>query len=125
MWTSFIFQASDLHIDFCPPDQLKQKPAVKDLVFGKTFTDHMLKIYYNDQTGWGKPRISPLQDIRLHPAAKVLHYSVEVRLIMIYMILMILRFLVVKTCIVLYIVLLFFSSLILFRFDCCYRYLEI
>ncbi|XP_042232429.1 branched-chain-amino-acid aminotransferase, cytosolic-like isoform X2 [Homarus americanus] len=71
------FKASDLHIDFCPPEQLKSKPAVKDLVFGRNFTDHMLKIYYNDQSGWGKPRITPLQDLRLHPAAKVLHYAVE------------------------------------------------
>ncbi|XP_071522471.1 branched-chain-amino-acid aminotransferase, cytosolic isoform X5 [Panulirus ornatus] len=71
------FKASDLHIEFCPPEQLKRKPAVKDLVFGRNFTDHMLKIYYNDKSGWGQPRITPLQDLRLHPAAKVLHYSVE------------------------------------------------
>nr|XP_053630552.1 branched-chain-amino-acid aminotransferase, cytosolic-like [Cherax quadricarinatus] len=71
------FKASELHIDFCPPDQLKSKPAVKDLVFGRNFTDHMLKIYYSDKSGWGKPRITPLQELRLHPAAKVLHYAVE------------------------------------------------
>ncbi|KAK3893273.1 hypothetical protein Pcinc_002906 [Petrolisthes cinctipes] len=71
------FKASDLQIDFCPPENLKMKPAVKDLVFGRSFTDHMLKIFYTDQSGWGQPRITPLQDLRLHPAAKVLHYSVE------------------------------------------------
>ncbi|XP_050732142.1 branched-chain-amino-acid aminotransferase, cytosolic-like [Eriocheir sinensis] len=37
----------------------------------------MLKIYYTRDSGWGAPRITPLQDLRLHPAAKVLHYSVE------------------------------------------------
>ncbi|XP_069193336.1 branched-chain-amino-acid aminotransferase, cytosolic-like isoform X2 [Procambarus clarkii] len=71
------FKASEVHIDFCPPEQLKSKPAVKDLVFGRHFTDHMLKISYTDTSGWGKPRITPLQDLRLHPAAKVLHYAVE------------------------------------------------
>ncbi|XP_063852257.1 LOW QUALITY PROTEIN: branched-chain-amino-acid aminotransferase, cytosolic-like [Scylla paramamosain] len=71
------FKASDLQIDFCRPEQLRSKPPVKELLFGKSFTDHMLKIYYTKDSGWGAPRIMPLQDLRLHPAAKVLHYSVE------------------------------------------------
>lgn len=74
-------QASDLQIEFCTPDQLKKKPAVSDLVFGRHFTDHMLEIYWDDKAGWGQPRITPFHDLRLHPAAKVLHYAVEVSLI--------------------------------------------
>ncbi|XP_027229757.1 branched-chain-amino-acid aminotransferase, cytosolic [Penaeus vannamei] len=71
------FKASDLQIEFCTPDQLKKKPAVSDLVFGRHFTDHMLEIYWDDKAGWGQPRITPFHDLRLHPAAKVLHYAVE------------------------------------------------
>ncbi|XP_064082305.1 branched-chain-amino-acid aminotransferase, cytosolic-like isoform X2 [Macrobrachium nipponense] len=71
------FKASELQIEFCTPDQLKQKPPVSELVFGRNFTDHMLEIYWNASSGWGQPRITPFHDLRMHPAAKVLHYSVE------------------------------------------------
>lgn len=52
-------------------------------MFGRHFTDHMLEIYWDDKAGWGQPRITPFHDLRLHPAAKVLHYAVEVSLIVI------------------------------------------
>lgn len=61
------------------PYQLQRKPEVADLGFGKYFTDHMLKInYHRELGGWQKPEISPFQNLTIHPAAKALHYAVQV-----------------------------------------------
>lgn len=61
------------------PHQLNPKPDADDLVFGKHFTDHMLKVAYHRRLGgWQKPEIMPLENLVLHPAAKVFHYAVEV-----------------------------------------------
>ena len=57
----------------------KPKPDNDKLVFGHHFTDHMLTVDWSASTGWGKPLIHPVEEFRLHPAAKVLHYAVEVR----------------------------------------------
>lgn len=59
------------------PYQLQQKPNVERLEFGKYFTDHMFKVQH-DKNGWLKPKIMPMESINLHPAAKVLHYAIEV-----------------------------------------------
>ena len=40
------------------PDQLKPKPHVKDLTFGSTFTDHMLRVKWTAAGGWEAPRIT-------------------------------------------------------------------
>lgn len=53
-------------------------PDPSKLIFGHMFTDHMLSINWNAKTGWDKPKIGPLKPLEIHPAAKVLHYSVEV-----------------------------------------------
>lgn len=59
--------------------QLQQKPDADALIFGKHFTDHMLKIFWHKSLGgWQKPEITPMESIAIHPAAKVLHYAVEV-----------------------------------------------
>ncbi|CAL4135118.1 unnamed protein product [Meganyctiphanes norvegica] len=71
------FKASDLEVEFADPSQLKFKPKVEDLKFGKDFTDHMLEIKWTEADGWGKPKISPYHNLQMDPAAKVLHYSVE------------------------------------------------
>jgi hypothetical protein len=63
--------SSQLEITPATPSQLKPKPAVKDLVFGKSFTDHMLRIKWSSANGWEAPQITPLQPILMHPAAKV------------------------------------------------------
>ncbi|XP_054262647.1 branched-chain-amino-acid aminotransferase, cytosolic-like isoform X1 [Macrosteles quadrilineatus] len=71
-------QSSDISVRLCPPDRLQQKPEVSSLQFGKFFTDHMLKIeYHKSAGGWQQPCITPLEYLSLHPAAKVLHYAVE------------------------------------------------
>lgn len=73
------FQSSELRVRLAEPTQLQPKPDVDDLSFGKYFTDHMLKVYWHKALGgWQKPEITPMENLVLHPAAKVLHYAVEV-----------------------------------------------
>ncbi|BCR84926.1 branched-chain amino acid aminotransferase, cytosolic [Aspergillus chevalieri] len=55
----------------------KEIISPKDLVFGKTFTDHMLSIEWNAGSGWDTPRIVPYQNLSLDPSACVLHYAFE------------------------------------------------
>ena len=49
----------------------------EELVFGKTFTDHMLEIDWTKEGGWAAPKISPITDLRIHPAASSLHYGLQ------------------------------------------------
>ncbi len=56
----------------------KPKPDQNHLGFGKYYTDHMLLIDYTAGTGWHDARIVPFEDLRLHPAAVVLHYGMEI-----------------------------------------------
>jgi len=45
-----------------------------NLVFGKTFSDHMVVIdYYNDE--WHEGRIMPFDNISIHPATSAIHYG--------------------------------------------------
>lgn len=75
----FVFQYSDLNTTLAEPNQLRAKPDVSELKFGSIFTDHMLKVFYHKALGgWQKPEIIPFENISLHPAAKVLHYAIEV-----------------------------------------------
>ena len=57
-------------------DSLRQCPPVKDIVFGRTFTDHMLKIPWTAARGWGEPSIEPYGPLSLEPSSVVLHYAV-------------------------------------------------
>ncbi|KAK6200476.1 cytosolic putative branched-chain-amino-acid aminotransferase [Scheffersomyces amazonensis] len=53
-------------------------PLPKDeLVFGKTFTDHMVEVEWSKEEGWGAPKISPRHPLTLDPATVVFHYSFE------------------------------------------------
>jgi branched-chain amino acid aminotransferase len=68
-----------LSVRLAAPHQLNPKPDADDLIFGKNFTDHMLKVAYHRRLGgWQKPEILPMENLVLHPAAKVFHYAVEV-----------------------------------------------
>jgi branched-chain amino acid aminotransferase len=69
-------QAKDLIIT--PATVLKEKPDPDSLVFGATFTDHMLTVEWSSASGWEKPHIKPFGNLPIHPAASVLHYAVEV-----------------------------------------------
>ncbi|KAH3876763.1 hypothetical protein DPMN_000613 [Dreissena polymorpha] len=53
------------------------KPDVSKLKFGHHFSDHMLEVDWSESKGWEKPRICPMKNFQIHPAAKCLHYAVE------------------------------------------------
>ena len=58
----------------------KEKPTdIGNIEFGTAFTDHMLTIHWSLRNGWDDPEIKPYGDLTLSPAAKVLHYAVEVK----------------------------------------------
>jgi branched-chain amino acid aminotransferase len=49
--------------------------AGEPLGFGKYFTDHMLVMNYQPETGWEEPRIQPYGPLNIHPSALVFHYG--------------------------------------------------
>jgi len=58
-------------------DRRKARPNDADLVFGRTFTDHMAIVDYESERGWFEPRVVPYGPLTLDPAAAVLHYGQE------------------------------------------------
>lgn len=70
-----VSQASQLRIKHtrCPKD----RGPDENLVFGRSFSDHMLEIEWDAKTGWDLPRIVPFHDLQLHPAASALHYAIQ------------------------------------------------
>lgn len=46
--------------------------------FGRHFTDHMVEIQWNLDTGWHDARVIPYGPLQLDPAASVLHYAQEI-----------------------------------------------
>ena len=75
--TPVFSQAADLQLEMTQEPHKKPDPS-KPLLFGKTFTDHMLMVEWNREKGWGQPRIQPFQNLTLHPACSALHYSLQV-----------------------------------------------
>lgn len=55
----------------------KPKLPKSELVFGKTFTDHMLEVEWDSENGWGTPKISPYHNLSLDPSTIVFHYAFE------------------------------------------------
>ncbi|ODV98431.1 hypothetical protein PACTADRAFT_53902 [Pachysolen tannophilus NRRL Y-2460] len=55
----------------------KPKLPNDQLVFGATFTDHMLTIEWEDGIGWKTPEIKPYQNFSMDPATCVFHYAFE------------------------------------------------
>ncbi len=47
---------------------------LENIKFGRVFSDHMFVMDYVDGA-WGAPKIQPFADLRMSPAALVLHYS--------------------------------------------------
>uniref|UniRef100_A0A452SZF1 Branched-chain-amino-acid aminotransferase n=1 Tax=Ursus maritimus TaxID=29073 RepID=A0A452SZF1_URSMA len=75
-YASSNFKAADLQLEMTQEPHQKPDPS-KPLVFGKTFTDHMLMVEWKEEEGWGQPRIQPFQNLTLHPACSGLHYSMQ------------------------------------------------
>ena len=51
----------------------KTVPDEGALQFGETFTDYMLLVDWTEEGGWQNARITPFENLSLHPAAGVLH----------------------------------------------------
>ena len=64
----------EIEINLAEPEKRKA-PQLEELTFGKIFTPHMFIMKYEKDKGWHSPKIQPLSNIELHPAAIVLHYS--------------------------------------------------
>jgi len=56
-----------------------KNPATKlpkeELKFGQKLSDHILEVDWKSGSGWTAPRIVPLHDLQISPAANVFHYS--------------------------------------------------
>ncbi len=68
---------TDIQIKLCSEDKKKKKPPDEELVFGKTFTDHMFFMEYKDEK-WSDPKIIPYQSFEMDPATAVFHYGQEI-----------------------------------------------
>ncbi|XP_036993591.2 branched-chain-amino-acid aminotransferase, mitochondrial [Artibeus jamaicensis] len=75
-YASSSFKAADLQLEITQKPHKKPNPG-ETLVFGKTFTDHMLLVEWTENKGWSQPRIQPFQNLSLHPACSALHYSLQ------------------------------------------------
>ncbi len=64
-------------IDITITQSPKKKTPKSELVFGHTFTDHMLACEWDSIKGWAKPKITPYQNLSLDPATCVFHYGFE------------------------------------------------
>lgn len=53
----------------------KQKLPADQLVFGKSFTDHMFVMDYTEGKGWHDPQVIPYQPLTLEPSCMVFHYG--------------------------------------------------
>lgn len=74
----YVYQFSDLQIQLTTSP--KPKPDDPDSVaFGHCFSDHMMEVSWSASSGWGKPQISPVHNLNLHPGAKCFHYATEVK----------------------------------------------
>lgn len=69
----------DVKTTLLPEEKRKEIP--KDdmkLGFGKTFTDHMFAMDYEEGKGWHNARIQPYGPLSLDPACMALHYGQEI-----------------------------------------------
>lgn len=53
----------------------KPPPPSSSLVWGRTFTDHMLTVRWSIASGWDAPKIVPYGPLSIDPSSTVLHYA--------------------------------------------------
>jgi branched-chain amino acid aminotransferase len=53
----------------------EREKVMRDLGFGRLFTEHMVLIRYGEPKGWGRGELVPYAPLSLDPAASVLHYG--------------------------------------------------
>ena len=61
-----------------PTSDAARLAALADPGFGRYYVDHMAVIDFQAGDGWQEPRIVPMTEWALHPAAAVLHYGQEI-----------------------------------------------
>lgn len=61
-----------------PHSQPTLRPDFSESIFGKTFTDHMLQIDYDDSGYSSGPKIGPFGDLHLDPSTTGIHYGAEI-----------------------------------------------
>ena len=66
-----------MEITITKSENLKVKPPVKGLPFGKVFTDHMFLMNYTDGIGWHDARVVPYGPIPFELGTCVFHYGQE------------------------------------------------
>lgn len=55
----------------------RQRPPSESLVFGSSFSDHMLVVSWNSETGWSAPKIQPYAPLTLEPSSAIFHYALS------------------------------------------------
>lgn len=66
-----------MNIKFIKNENLKQKPDMNNLGFGKYYTDYMFMMDWYEDKGFVDPTIMPYGPIPFDPACLVLHYAQE------------------------------------------------
>lgn len=56
----------------------KEKPQSDQLIFGRSFTDHMFVMDYSDPLGWHNASIVPYQPLSIDPSSMIFHYGQSV-----------------------------------------------
>ena len=67
-----------LDIKITRAEALKPQPDPDTLVFGKTFTDHMVLMNYDSGQGWHDPRVVPYGPLPFELSCMVFHYAQEI-----------------------------------------------
>lgn len=77
---TYSFRSSDLDprsLSITKTENPTKLGKLEDLVFGRTFTDHMLTVEWTKSGGWEAPKIAPYHNLSLDPATCVFHYAFE------------------------------------------------
>lgn len=53
----------------------RTRPPSESLIFGQSFSDHMLVVPWSSQTGWDTPKIQPYAPLTLDPSSVIFHYA--------------------------------------------------
>lgn len=64
-----------LHPTPRPMSREEREKRMKDLAFGRIFTEHMVTLKYEEGRGWYDGKLEPYGPLPLDPAASVLHYG--------------------------------------------------
>lgn len=68
----------ELELTAKPLPQAERAAVMTNPGFGSVFTDHMVRVDWDSQSGWDGHRVVANQPISLWPAAAVLHYAQEI-----------------------------------------------